>query len=426
MFQNNKSQKALDALSQILNLPSESKETIPRIFEEISTIFENDKAYILFLTPTGMSLKYSYGISQTQSQAFKKTIDLTPRLEQMMNDKKSFIITTGETNLLSLIFNFKASNEKTFLISPLKIRNSVFGILAIEKNGLNSFCSDDLKIADSFAAVISYVIKDSELSDVFKMQLKILQENIAEKVRAYKIIEEQNKKILESGKIKDEFLANISHELRTPLSAIIGFSDALREQIFGPLNPKQNEYVREINSGAVHLLGLLNGILDMSKIESNQMPLSCMNFEVQRAIDEVINVVKTLAEKKNISISKRYPKEPVKIYADFKKFQQIIYNLLSNAIKYNNKDGKIEISFEAENKKLKVCVKDSGIGIDKKYHGKIFAKFQQVENIYTKSESSTGLGLTITKEFVEMHNGKIWLESKLNEGSSFIFEIPMI
>ena len=310
-------------------------------------------------------------------------------------------------------------------MSPLRIRNSVFGVLILEKCSGEHFVQDDIKIADAFSSVISYVIKDAELSDVFRMQVNILQENISERAKAQKIIEEQNRQILETSKIKDDFLANVSHELRTPLTAIIGFSDALMAEIFGKLNEKQAEYVREINSGAVHLLGLLNGILDMSKIESKQMSLNYMNFDVKSSLEEVLNVVRTLAEKKNISIKKDYPNESIQVCADFKKFQQIVYNLLSNAIKYNNKNGEINISFSFDDTNLRVAVQDSGVGIAKENHEKIFEKFQQVENIYTKTESSTGLGLTITKEFVEMHGGRIWLESKLDEGATFIFEIPL-
>lgn len=423
MFLNNKYQKALDGVASVLNSGAETDVVVPEIFKEIQAIFKNEAAYIFFLNPNGMSLKYFFGAEDADKNLLQN-LELTPDISRMIVDKKSFVEQKAES-IFSKFFKPSSSMQKSYLVSPLRIRNSVFGILVIEKYGAEQFLQEDIRIADAFSSVVSYIIKDAELSDVFKMQVKILQENISERAKAQKIIEEQNRQILETSKIKDDFLANVSHELRTPLTAIIGFSDALMAEIFGKMNEKQAEYVREINSGAVHLLGLLNGILDMSKIESKQMPLNYMNFDVKSSIDEVLNVVKTLAEKKDISINRTYPEESVQICADFKKFQQIVYNLLSNAIKYNNRGGKINISFSFDDKALRVSVQDNGIGIAEKDFEKIFEKFQQVENIYTKTESSTGLGLTITKEFVEMQGGKIWLESKLDEGSTFIFEIPL-
>jgi signal transduction histidine kinase len=195
-------------------------------------------------------------------------------------------------------------------------------------------------------------------------------------------------------------------------------------ELFGDLNDKQQEYVNDINASGIHLNGIINEILDMSKIEANQMTLNKSTVNIANTIDEVINILRSLSSKKNITFKKVYDDAETLIEADFKKLQQILYNLLSNAIKYTNPYGEIETGFKILKDKVRFFVKDNGIGIEEKYHGKIFAKFQQIENIYTKTESSTGLGLTITKEFVEMHGGKIWLESKVNEGTNFIFEIP--
>ena len=419
MFLNGKYQKALESVSGILNSGASTDEVVSEVFKELQAIFKNEGAYIFFINPNGMNLKYKFG-EKTPNQSSFQNMEITSAISQMIVDKKSFIEQNCEN-----IFKNSSSQNHSYVVSPLCIRNSVFGVLILEKCSGEQFVKEDIKIADAFSSVISYVIKDAELSDVFRMQVNILQENISERAKAQKIIEEQNRQILETSKIKDDFLANVSHELRTPLTAIIGFSDALMAEIFGKLNEKQAEYVREINSGAVHLLGLLNGILDMSKIESKQMSLNYMNFDVKSSLEEVVNVVRTLAEKKNISIKKDYPSESVQVCADFKKFQQIVYNLLSNAIKYNNKNGEIRISFSFDDTNLRVAIQDNGVGIAKENHEKIFEKFQQVENIYTKTESSTGLGLTITKEFVEMHGGRIWLESKLDEGATFIFEIPL-
>ncbi|MFA6988840.1 MAG: ATP-binding protein [Candidatus Gastranaerophilaceae bacterium] len=155
------------------------------------------------------------------------------------------------------------------------------------------------------------------------------------------------------------------------------------------------------------------------------MNLYKTNFNVLKSVNEVNNIVKALVHKKNIEISVNCSDENIEIYADEQKFHQIMYNLLSNAIKFTDENGKVIVGIKNEKDKLCVYVKDNGIGIDPKFHGKIFAKFQQIDNSYTRKQGSTGLGLTITKELIEMHGGKIFLQSKVNEGTTFTFEIPL-
>ena len=312
--------------------------------------------------------------------------------------------------------------KNTYIIK-LSIRESVFGFMClslnheIDKKTLNSF--------EVLANTISYKIKDYELNEVFKMQLKAMQEAIIEKESAYEIIKKQHKKLQELDKTKNLFLANISHELRTPLNAIIGFSQALDSKIFGELNAKQAEYIKDIQISSLHLLGMINEILDISKLEANAMKFNPIELNSTQAISEVVNILEPLYKNKNIEIVFN-PSISFNINADYQKFQQILYNLLSNAIKFTGKDGKIEIIQEKNNNDYVLKIKDNGVGIDKKYHNKIFKKFVHVDNIYSKSQSSTGLGLPITKELVKLHNGKIMIESELNKGTTFIMEFKKI
>ena len=168
---------------------------------------------------------------------------------------------------------------------------------------------------------------------------------------------------------------------------------------------------------------MINEILDMSKIEANAMKIVKSRFWISRAIDEACNILQPLAQKKNIKINKAIQSD-FEVFADYTKIQQIIYNLMSNAIKYSPENDEIEIAVVYDDKTYKIAIHDNGVGIDKKYHGKIFAKFVQLDSAYTKKESSTGLGLTITKELVELHGGKISLISEINNGSTFIVELP--
>lgn len=420
-MQKYKFQKALGLISKILNKYENADDTLDLIFKYIHEIFSNEKSYIFFISPSGLYLKAESGCSETESFNLQKVKEMGLLTRKFIKNQETVIDNAKE---IAAEIGIETSLSSSFVASPLKIKDALFGVLLLQKDSVEPFSVDDKEIVEAFSSVAAYIIKDAELSDVFKLQLKILQENIIEKTEAYVVITEKNKQILEANKVKDEFLANVSHELRTPLHAIINSSDALKMEVFGSLNEKQLEYVNDINASAIHLSGIINEILDMSKLEANQMSLNKSSFDVELAVDEVLNITRSLADKKNITFKKDYYHSKILINADFKKLQQILYNLLSNAIKYTNPNGEIEIGFTKDKDKVRFFVKDNGIGIEEKYHGKIFAKFQQIENVYTKKESSTGLGLTITKEFVEMHGGKIWLESKVNEGTTFIFELP--
>lgn len=324
----------------------------------------------------------------------------------------------NEKKVLKLDDDFK----KNSFFFKLEIQGSIFGLFLISSNSdIEGFYSQFSTLAN----VLSYKIKDFELNQIYKLQLKAMQNAIIERDSAYSVIEKQHKKLVEVDKTKNLFLANISHELRTPLNAIIGFSQALSAQIFGSLNDKQTEYIKDIQISGLHLLGMINEILDLSKIEANVMKFNPIKLDPNVAINEVVNILEPLYKNKNIAVE-LHLKNDISLNADNQKFQQILYNLLSNAIKFTQNNGKIEIISKVEGDKYYLEIKDNGIGIDKKYHNKIFKKFVHLENLYANNQSSTGLGLTITKELVKLHNGKITLKSELNKGTSFIMEFKNI
>ena len=378
-----------------------------------------DEGYIFYANPESLQLKYSY--KKHANYEIDSTFDITGDLKKYIFSKESTIL--DETAPLIKTIGLNGTSQKSYIVSKIFIKSTVFGIVVLSKREKNFYKQEDLDALSVISSVLSYLLKDLELSNVFKIQLKALKDGIVEKNEAYKTIKEQNEKILEADKVKNEFLANISHELRTPLNSILGFSDILGTQLYGNLNAKQEEYVNDIKVSATHLLGMINEVLDMSKIEANAMKIVKSAFWISRAVDEVANILAPLAQKKNIKLIKNMNAD-FEVFADYQKIQQILYNLVSNAIKYSPENDEVEISVSADDEKFKILVHDNGIGIDKKYHGKIFAKFVQLDSAYTKKESSTGLGLTITKELVELHGGKISLISEINNGSTFIVEIP--
>lgn len=389
------------------------------LFRKLDKFLIFDEGFIFYANPDSLQFKYSYKKHLEYSVDAAYVLD--SNLKKFIFSKTGKILDNSSKLISSL--NLCQFNQKSYLVSKISIKSTVFGIIILSKKEPDFYTNADLEALNAASAILSYVIKDMELSNVFKLQLKALKDGIIEKNKAYKTIKEQNEKILEADKIKNEFLANVSHELRTPLNSILGFSDILSAQLYGNLNTKQEEYINDIKVSATHLLGMINEILDMSKLEANAMKIVKSVFWISRAVDEVTNILLPLAQKKNIKLLKIMQVD-FEVFADYQKIQQILYNLISNAIKYSPENNTVDITVSADNERFKIAVHDNGIGIDKKYHGKIFAKFVQLDSAYTKKESSTGLGLTITKELVELHGGKISVISEINNGSTFIVEIP--
>ncbi|WMW22386.1 PAS domain S-box protein [Methanolobus mangrovi] len=229
----------------------------------------------------------------------------------------------------------------------------------------------------------------------------------------------------DANQSKSEFLATMSHELRTPLNSIIGFSDVLHSEIFGSLNKKQAEYLSHISSSGKHLLRLINDILDLSKVEAGKMELVCEKFYVSDAIEEINITMIPLAIKKGIYLDAKIAPHLEKINADRSKFQQILSNLISNAIKFTPDKGHVTIEAQKSGNFVQIAIKDTGIGIADKDMEKLFQPFKQLNSYLTREHEGTGLGLALVKKFVEMHGGRIRVESKVGEGSIFTFLIPV-
>jgi PAS domain S-box-containing protein len=229
----------------------------------------------------------------------------------------------------------------------------------------------------------------------------------------------------ESNQIKSEFIANMSHELRTPLNSVIGFSQMLNEQIFGDLNEKQMHYVSNIQRSGNHLLELINDILDISKIESGKMEYAPEITNLKEIIDEIILLTEPLVKEKNIDFESNSEFEKLEINVDRMKIKQIIFNLLSNAIKFTPNKGKVLLNSKIVNNNVEISVSDNGIGIPPELQKAIFDPFKQVSSFVNRTHGGTGLGLSIAKYYVEMHSGKIDVESEVGKGSTFTFTIPL-
>ena len=273
---------------------------------------------------------------------------------------------------------------------------------------------------------ISVQIHDREsalLGRLHQEQEERVLERTSEFGEANSRLGKQNEEVARASRMKSEFLGRMSHEFRAPLNSIIGFADLLAEEGEGPLGEAYADYVRHVQEGAHHLLALVNDILDLSRIEAGRIDLRQEEFAAAEAISEVLSATGPLAQVKNIRLcSKVSP--TLFAYGDRTRFKQILYNLLSNAVKFTPGAGRVQVSAEPDYGEIRFGVSDTGIGIPPEQQTTIFEEFTQVAPATSGVKEGAGLGLTITRRIVELHGGRIWVESTPGEGSRFFFTLP--
>jgi signal transduction histidine kinase len=229
---------------------------------------------------------------------------------------------------------------------------------------------------------------------------------------------------LRANRAKSQFLANMSHELRTPLNAILGFCGILLDEQFGEFDDEETRlFLNEIQKGGTHLLELINDVLDLSKIEAGVVTLKVHEVDFEHLVEEAVDAVRPLATAGGLRIVVKAHGAGL-VTCDERRVRQVLYNLLSNAIKYSH-GGKITVTARRSDSRIRVCVSDEGIGIDPEDHQRIFGEFTQLDSSMSRAGQGTGLGLALTKRFVESHRGRIWVESELGQGSRFYFTLPL-
>jgi len=233
-----------------------------------------------------------------------------------------------------------------------------------------------------------------------------------------------NEQLAQTSKAKSEFLANMSHELRTPMNAILGFTEMVLDGLYGDVPTDLKEPLTDIQVNGRHLLRLINDVLDLSKIEAGRMQLNPAEYSVGEIIDIAQVSLRSLAAEKGLDFGVRVPDNLPVAFGDSGRITQCLINLAGNAIKFTNK-GRVEIGVQLDGSELLYRVSDTGIGIPKSELENVFAEFRQVDSTVTREFGGTGLGLTITKKFVEMHGGRIWIDSEVGKGCTFFFAIPL-
>jgi signal transduction histidine kinase len=293
---------------------------------------------------------------------------------------------------------------RSILAVPLFREERIVGGLVVWRQETGSFSPEVVNLLQTFATQSVLAIQNARL---------------------FREIEEKSKQIEAANRHKSEFLANMSHELRTPLNAIIGFSEVLGERLFGELNEKQAEYTDDILSSGRHLLSLINEILDLSKVEAGRMELELATFDLPTALENARTFVRERAVRHAITLDLSVDERLGDFVGDERKIKQILLNLLSNAVKFTPEGGRIDLKARQVDGSVEISVSDTGIGIAPDDQATIFEEFRQVGGDYAHKKEGTGLGLTLAKKFVELHAGRIWVESEVGKGSRFIFTLPI-
>jgi GAF domain-containing protein/DNA-binding response OmpR family regulator/anti-sigma regulatory factor (Ser/Thr protein kinase) len=317
------------------------------------------------------------------------------------------ILDTGEAVLVNDVTQESDYREienrtRSELILPIKQGGLLLGALNLESPLVNAFSESEIRLLEAMADSASVAITNA---------------------RAYEAERQAVERIREADRLKTQFLANMSHELRTPLNSIIGFSRVMLRGIDGPLTDMQSTDLTSIYNSGQHLLGLINNILDISKIEAGKMELAIEPVNLNDIAKTVMSTAIALVKDKPVKLEQDVPQDLPTVMADQTRVRQIILNLVSNAAKFTE-HGSIRLRMVAMPKEVMISVTDTGIGIphDKLEH--IFEEFTQVDASTTRKYGGTGLGLAITRRFVDLHKGRIWVESQVGVGSTFNFTLP--
>ncbi|HUP93927.1 MAG TPA: ATP-binding protein, partial [Burkholderiales bacterium] len=292
---------------------------------------------------------------------------------------------------------------RTALAAPIVREGELIGVIVALKTATERFADKQIAVISTFADQAGIAI---------------------ENVRLFNEIQNKSRQLELANRHKSEFLANVSHELRTPLNAIIGFSEVLRERMFGEINPKQTEYLEDIHSSGKHLLSLINDILNLSKIEAGRMELELSAFNLQQAIQNSLSIVRDRANAQGVSLAIDLAPEIGEWVADERKVKQIMMNLMSNAVKFTPQGGTVTVRAARTRAGVEISVTDTGVGIARDHLELIFEAFRQVGADYLRRAEGTGLGLALTRKFVELHGGTVSVASELGKGTTFTFTLP--
>ena len=391
------------AVNSTLDLATVLSTIVSRAVElsgtEAGTIYEFDEQKEL-------RLRSSYGMSDELINDLKNQhLGLNePIIEEAVSSiepaQTEDILTVPLTPARDILLR---AGYRAVLIVPLLGRDHVIGVLAVRRKAPGAFPQSTVDLLKTFAAQSVLAIQNAHL---------------------FTEIEEKSHQLEIASQHKSQFLANMSHELRTPLNAILGYTELILDNIYGDTPDKMREVLERLQANGKHLLGLINDVLDLSKIEAGQLTLDLSDYSLKEVVHTVFTAVESLATGKKLALTTVVALNLPVGHGDERRLAQVLLNLVGNAIKFTDK-GEVAIEATASDGSFTVAVRDTGSGISPSDQSKIFEEFQQADNSATKRKGGTGLGLSIAKRIIGMHGGRIWVESDVGKGSTFAFTIPV-
>ena len=401
------------ATSEVLKVINRStfdlKTVLNTLIELAARLCEADMAAIHRQNEAGYRQFATYGHPEDFSEYLSKNIALAPVRgsvvgRTMLEGKTVHIVDVLADPEYALLEYQRITGFRTAIGVPLLREGKPIGVIFLARRN-----------------VLPFTAKQIELVETFADQAVIAIEN----VRLFDEIQDKSRQLAEASQHKSQFLANMSHELRTPLNAILGYTELMADGAYGEPSEKMTGVLNRLEANGRHLLGLINDVLDLSKIEAGQLVLELSDYSVQDIAQTVRSTLEPLAADKKLAFKVDVAPKLPPGRGDGRRLTQVLINLVGNAIKFTDA-GEVAIKADANNGSFHVSVRDTGPGISAADQAKLFQEFQQADNAITKKKGGTGLGLAISKRIIEMHGGKIWVEFQLGQGSTFAFTLPVI
>jgi GAF domain-containing protein len=401
-------QRALGAVSQAVNSTLDLQMVLDTIVAKATQISgtEAGAIYVLDERQGEFQLSATFGMSDEVVAAVRnmhaeisEAVGLLTETHEPSQQPDLSDLPPSRVNDIVLREGYRAR-----LVVPLMRSEKVIGALVVRRKAPGEFPISTVDLLKTFAAQSAVAIQNARL---------------------FHELEEKGRQLAEASQHKSQFLANMSHELRTPLNAILGYTELILDSIYGDVPEKTRAVLDRIQRNGRHLLGLINEVLDLSKIEAGQLILSLADYSLKNVVETVFTALEQLAKEKKLAFTFDVAPDLPRGYGDERRLTQVMLNLAGNAIKFTDK-GEITIQASAANGSFEVAVRDTGPGISETDQAKLFQEFQQADNSITRKKGGTGLGLAISKRIIEMHGGRIRVESVVGQGSTFSFELPVM